>query len=94
MPCPTSPFLRLTEQLDNARRRVLIVGCGVSTEPALLARLGYEVVAFDVSQRAVKYVNRNPATDRDLAKWLTLELPDHATWQERSIEAQRDADAR
>jgi SAM-dependent methyltransferase len=37
---------------------VLVVGCGVCDDPVFLARLGCEVIAFDVSATAVAQARR------------------------------------
>jgi SAM-dependent methyltransferase len=75
-----SPFLTLWGELENSWLRVLIVGCGISTEPALLARLGYKVTAFDVSKVAISHVEANPASDDKMASWLISELPE-SLWE-------------
>src|SRR5262245_46631144 len=65
------------ENLGNppAWRSVLVVGCGISTEPEALAYAGYQVVAFDLSQVATAHVTSHPATPVELAGWLGLTLP-------------------
>lgn len=70
-----SPFLRYVEELELTGHRVLVVGCGISTEPALLAHLGYEVVAFDVSPVAIDHIRAHPATEGELSNWLVPHLP-------------------
>lgn len=71
----TSPFRSLVAGLSAPWRRVLVVGCGTSIEPALLTKLGYQVVAFDVSGVAISFLESNPPTDAELAHFLTLEIP-------------------
>lgn len=67
---PISPLLHCVADLESSPGRVLVVGCGVSTEPALLAHLGYEVVAFDVSPVAIDHIRARPATEGELSSWL------------------------
>ena len=51
---------------------VLVIGCGISTEPAALAHAGYDVVALDLSRVAVAHVIEHPATPQQLATWFGL----------------------
>ena len=56
-------------------RSVLVIGFGISTEPAALAHAGYEVIALDVSQVAVDHVMAHPATPVQLATWFGFGQP-------------------
>ena len=42
------------EQLDGARKRALVVGCGLGDDAEELSRRGFDVTAFDVSPSAVE----------------------------------------
>jgi SAM-dependent methyltransferase len=68
-----SPLLKLVDRFDpdSAWRRILVVGCGISTEPAALAHIGYNVVAIDMSEVAIQYVKAHPPTRNEIANWLT-----------------------
>ncbi len=48
---------------------VLVLGCGISTEPEAIARAGYEVLATDVSSFAIDYMRTHPASGDELAYW-------------------------
>jgi SAM-dependent methyltransferase len=41
---------------DGVGQRALVVGCGLGQESELLARLGFEVTAFDISETAIATV--------------------------------------
>jgi SAM-dependent methyltransferase len=70
---PLSPFLNLVDWFERRSwRRVLVVGCGISTEPAAIAHVGYEVVAFDVSRVAIDHITSEPATLVEIASWLSV----------------------
>jgi SAM-dependent methyltransferase len=45
-------------ELAGSGRRALVVGCGLGYDAELLARLGYDTVAFDVSASAVAATRR------------------------------------
>lgn len=85
---PLSPFLQLVDWLERPKwRRVLVVGCGISTEPALLAWLGYEVIAIDVSAVAIDHLEKNPATRKELASWMRLR-PDPSNDENRAFDTE------
>lgn len=70
---PVSPFLTFVDWLERPLwRRVLVVGCGVSTELAAIAHAGYEVLGFDVSEVAVGHLRQHPASREDIASWMML----------------------
>ena len=46
------------ERLRGAGRRALVVGCGLGDDAEDLARLGFEVVAFDISPTAIEWCRR------------------------------------
>ncbi len=76
VPDPRSAFLHLVEWFDGQPwRRVLVVGGGISTEPAVLEHLGYEVVAIDISEVAISHLRKHPATRDELAAWLRCRRP-------------------
>lgn len=80
----TSAFLHLVDLFGRRSwRRVLVVGCGISTEPALMAHLGYEVVALDVSSVAIDHITSAPATRAELARWLDSR---HGAYDEQPLE--------
>jgi len=67
----SSPLLHLLDGFGRRSwRRVLVVGCGISTEPAMMAHLGYEVVAIDVSRVAIDHITSVPARRAEMARWL------------------------
>jgi SAM-dependent methyltransferase len=68
---PFSPCLQLIAEFDSWGR-VLVVGCGVSTEPEAIAEAGCTVFAFDSSEVAIAYVVQHPATREELAYWQQM----------------------
>jgi 2-polyprenyl-3-methyl-5-hydroxy-6-metoxy-1,4-benzoquinol methylase len=44
--------------LNGARRRALVVGCGLGDDAEFLAGLGFSVVAFDISATAIEAARR------------------------------------
>ena len=55
---PSCPGTAAERAVAGPGRRVLVVGCGVCDDPVFLARLGCEVIAFDVSATAVAQARR------------------------------------
>jgi SAM-dependent methyltransferase len=76
-----SPLLEVIVSLGDPPpwRSLLVVGCGISTEPAAFAHMGYDVVAFDISQVAIAYVEAHPATPEQLVNWIVGRAYDHST---------------
>jgi SAM-dependent methyltransferase len=65
--------------LSGGGRRAVVVGCGLGADAEYVAGLGYEVVAFDVAETAVRVARqRHPGTSVD---YLTADLLDPpANW--------------
>jgi SAM-dependent methyltransferase len=61
-------------QLDGAGRRALVVGCGLGDDAELIAGLGFDTVAFDVSVTAVKAARRR--YPESAVEYLTADLLD------------------
>jgi SAM-dependent methyltransferase len=57
---PNPVLLRWAEErgVDGAGRRALVVGSGLGGDAELIARLGFDTVAFDISPTAVKLTRR------------------------------------
>jgi SAM-dependent methyltransferase len=73
-PRHSSPCLRLLKSFGEARwKSILILECGVSTEPEMLAQEGYEVTAIDVSPTAIAYARAHPATPAEIDGWFAGE---------------------
>ncbi|HEX3782882.1 MAG TPA: class I SAM-dependent methyltransferase [Pseudonocardiaceae bacterium] len=53
---PNQALTEWAEGRDGTGRRALVIGCGLGQESELLARLGYEVSAFDISESAIATV--------------------------------------
>lgn len=53
-------------------RRAIVIGCGLGDDAAELARRGFEVVAFDVSERAVDWARQRFGADG--IDWQTADL--------------------
>jgi len=61
-------------------RRAVVVGCGLGDDAVELARRGFEVTAFDVSETAVRWAaERFPDAEVDWRVADLLDLPDGLT---------------
>lgn len=71
----------LTENgISGGGRKALVVGCGLGDDAEILARLGFRVTAFDISQTAIAWCRqRFPQSAVDYRVADLLALP--ATWQ-------------
>jgi trans-aconitate methyltransferase len=74
-PCILSPVLDAVATFElPPPRRIVVFGCGISTEPAALAYVGHEVIAIDRSSVAVEHLREQPATRHEIAWWLRMQL--------------------
>jgi SAM-dependent methyltransferase len=70
---PISPFFHLVDWLPaRPWKRVLVVGCGVSTEMFAIWGVGYHVVAFDISSVAIEYRKNTRASKAQVAWWFQV----------------------
>lgn len=53
-PAPNPLLVELAEGLDGTGRRALVVGFGLGMDSEFVASLGFDTVAFDVSETAVR----------------------------------------
>ena len=65
--------------LSGAGRRTIVVGCGLGADAEYVAGLGYDTVAFDVAETAVRVARqRHPGTTVRYVTADLLDLP--AAW--------------
>lgn len=70
---PLPPFFDLVDWLPRpAWKRVLVVGCGVSTEMFAMMGAGYHVVAFDSSSVAIEWRKNQRASKSQVAWWFMV----------------------
>ncbi|HEY6594516.1 MAG TPA: class I SAM-dependent methyltransferase [Asanoa sp.] len=66
-------------RLTGRGQRAIVVGCGLGADAEYIARLGYDTVAFDVAETAIRLARqRHPATRVDYATADLLNPP--AAW--------------
>ena len=62
-PCPYLLKWLDNSEVKHAKRKAIVVGCGVGDDAEALSDAGYEVVAFDISPEAIRLCkNRYPET--------------------------------
>ena len=70
------------QQLDGIGRSAVVVGCGLGRDAELIARLGFDTTAFDVSPTAIAgALERHPDSTVDYQVADLRRLPD--AWQRR-----------
>ena len=81
-------------RLTGTGQRAIVVGCGLGADAEYIARLGYDTVAFDVAETAVRVARqRHPATRVDYVTTYLLNPPvarsRPSTWSSRSSRSRR-----
>ncbi|MCP4397861.1 MAG: class I SAM-dependent methyltransferase [bacterium] len=71
------PHPKLVEYLDRPHlsgegKKALVIGCGIGDDAEELARKGFEVLAFDISESAIRWC-RSRFTDSPV-KYVTMDL--------------------
>lgn len=84
---PLEAFLRTDPRAPQPPGRVLVPGCGRGHEAALLADLGYAVVALDFSAEAIQRGQQVHGVNRPELRWLQVDLFDGAALAEAGVTA-------
>lgn len=68
------------EKLAGAGKRALVIGCGLGDDAEYLARLGFNVTAFDIAPTAIDWCkSRFTGSPVQYQTWDVLKLPE--SWQ-------------
>jgi len=83
LPTPQRLLVEWAEarDLNGAGRRALVVGCGLGRDAEYVARLGFDTVAFDISETAVRVARQRYPNSP--VQYLTADLLDPPSdWRE------------